>query len=185
MKLHYTDEQWKDIVFDDTIQESEKFKISNYGRVLNCKWDMPFVVSQKLLNGYNTLTIRKKDGKTTVRYIHKLVAKAFVEKERDDQKKVIHLDYKKLNNKSFNLKWVDEKECIAHLKNNPEFKKSVSKRTQTNTKLTEGAVKQIKRLIKRGNTPLCRIASMFGISHTQINRIKKGENWAHVKVKNR
>jgi len=36
--------------------------------------------------------------------------------------------------------------------------------------------------LKRGKTKLYKIAKEFGITHTQLNRIRSGENWGHIKI---
>ncbi|WP_233357755.1 NUMOD4 domain-containing protein [Haloflavibacter putidus] len=35
MIRRYYNEEWKEIEFDDKISEKEKFKISNFGRIIN------------------------------------------------------------------------------------------------------------------------------------------------------
>ena len=52
----------------------------------------------------------------------------------------------------------------------------------TNAKLTETQVIRLKKKLIRGKNPLYKIAKEFGITHTQLNRIRRGENWGHVKV---
>ena len=177
----YYKEQWKKIVFDDKIAEYEKYKISNYGRILNCKGEEEFLARDSYINGYQTLPLRqKKNGKSTSRYVHKLVAEHFLEKGEDD-KYVIHLNYDKLNNKVENLKWATKKEKEDHQFSNPEFKiKRKGKRTYS--KLTEAKVRLIKRKINDPNrrTRMKMIAKQFGISEMQLYRIKSGENWGSV-----
>jgi len=41
-------EQWKDIQFDEIISLAEKFKISNYGRVISYKDDAEFLKKNRL-----------------------------------------------------------------------------------------------------------------------------------------
>lgn len=180
MRNHWN-EKWKDIKFDEHIDENEKFKISNYGRILNCKHDEEFQVKKYFINGYQNLPVRqKKNGKKTSRYVHKLVAEAFLEKE--DGVYVIHVNYDKTDNQVSNLKWATKKEKETHQFSNPEFKNMVRK-LPSNTKLSEAKVKIIKRKINDPNrrTRIKMIAKQFGISETQLYRIKKGENWSSIK----
>ena len=44
MIRNYWNEKWKQIKFDDRISTNEKFKISNYGRLINCKTENEFLV---------------------------------------------------------------------------------------------------------------------------------------------
>ena len=39
-------EKWKILEFEDDISEDEHFKISTYGRILNCKTDQEFLVKK-------------------------------------------------------------------------------------------------------------------------------------------
>lgn len=173
-------EKWKTITFDDNISENEQFKISNYGRIINCKTDEEFLVKKYFINGYQNLPVRQKqNGNMTSRYVHKLVAQHFLEKK--DGICVIHLDYDKKNNHLENLKWATKKEKEIHQFTNPEFKNIVRKQP-SNTKLTETRVKLIKRKINDPNrkTRMKMIAKQFGVSVMQLYRIKTGENWGHV-----
>ncbi|WP_040253137.1 HNH endonuclease [Psychroserpens mesophilus] len=173
-------EKWKEITFDENISEDEKFKISNYGRLINCKTDKEFLVKKYFINGYQNLPVRqKKNGKMTSRYVHKLVAEHFLDKK--DGICVIHLNYDKTDNRVENLKWATKREKEVHQFSNPEFKNIVRKKP-SNTKLTETRVRLIKRKINDPNrrTRMKMIAKQFGVSETQLYRIKTGENWSSV-----
>lgn len=172
-------EEWRTVEFDEKISEKEKFKISNYGRIKNCKGETEFLVTKSFINGYQNLPLKQKlNGKSTSRYVHRLVAEHFLEKK--DGVFVIHLNYDKTDNKVGNLKWATKREKEIHQFNNPEYKKRG--RRVTNSKLTEGRVRLIKRKINDPNrkTRMKMIAKQFGISEMQLYRIKTGENWGYV-----
>lgn len=172
------DEKWKKIVFEG-MAESEIYFISNYGRVKSYKTsENGVLVNGSLLRGYKILTIKLDSNKNTTKYIHKLVAEAFIPKEHEMQEHVIHLDYNKMNNHTSNLKWVTKQTMYEHHKLNPNYKKGVI----NNAKLTETEVIRLKLKLKRGKNKLYKIAKEFGITHTQLNRIRSGENWGHIKV---
>lgn len=179
MIRNYWNEKWKWIEFDDNIADNEKFKISNYGRIINCKGDKEFLAKETFINGYRNLHVKQKhNGKSTSRYVHKMVAQHFL--EQNDGVFVIHLDYDKTNNRVENLKWATKREKEVHQFSNPEYKNKPRKRTYS--KLTETKVKLIKRKINDPNrrTRLKMIAKQFGISEMQLYRIKTGENWGSV-----
>jgi len=179
MIRNYYNEEWKDIVFDERIAKFEKYKISNYGRILNCKGKDEVLVKESFINGYQTLPLKQEvNKKSTSRYVHKLVAQHFL--EQGDGVYVIHLDYDKRNNKVENLKWATKKEKEKHQFTNPEYLNRPRKRTYS--KLTEAQVKIIKRKIHDPNrkTRMKMIAKQFGISEMQLYRIKSGENWSSV-----
>jgi hypothetical protein len=180
MIRNYLNEEWKEIKFDDKISKKEKFKISNFGRIINCKGEKEFIVKEYFINGYQNLPLKQEvNGKLTSRYVHKLVAEHFLEK--NDGICVIHLNYDKKDNRVKNLKWATKREKEIHQFTNPEFKNIVRK-TPSNAKLTETRVKLIKRKLNDPNrrTRLKMIAKQFGISEMQLHRIKTGENWSKV-----
>lgn len=174
-------EEWKPIIFDDKISEKEKFKISSYGRVINCKTEKEYLRKVSYINGYENVSLRQKaNGKLTSRYVHKLVAAHFLEKKEGDQY-VIHLNYDKTDNIVSNLQWATKKEKEIHQFSNPKHK---GVRRITNSKLTEGRVRMIKRKLNDPNrrTRLKMIAKQFGVSEMQLHRIKTGENWGWVEI---
>ncbi|GGZ68317.1 HNH endonuclease [Algibacter mikhailovii] len=178
MTKKYWNEEWKNIVFDDGIAENEQFKISNYGRILNCKGETEFEIKKSFINGYQNLPLKQKSGKSTSRYVHKLVAQHFLEQK--DGIYVIHLNYDKTDNHVENLKWATKREKELHQFNNPNWKEIIKKRSRNIGKLNKGKVKIIKRQLKNNRTRISMIAKRFGVSDTQIHRIKKGENWSQV-----
>ncbi len=180
MTKDYWGETWEEIIFDENISEQEKFKISNYGRIKNCKNGNEIFVNKTYINGYQNLqVIQKENGKKTSRYVHKLVAGHFLEKGEGDF--VIHLNYDKTDNRAVNLKWATKKELWEHLRSNKELNEKWKKRTYC--KLTETQVMLIKKRINDPNrkTRMKMIARQFGISEMQLYRIKTGENWGTVK----
>lgn len=174
----FRNEKWKEIQFDERISEKEKFMISNHGRIINNKGDKEFLVTVSYINGYQNLPLKQKvNGKSTSRYIHKLMAQHFL--EQGNGICVIHLDYDKTNNNIDNLKWATKREKELHQFSNPKFQ-GVNK--IRNSKLTVGRVRLIKKKINDPNrkTRMKIIAKQFGISEMQLYRIKSGENWGHV-----
>jgi len=176
----YPLEKWKEIVFDDKISELEKYKISNYGRIISCKREQEKLIQPTLTNGYPSISLKQRvNGKSTGRYIHKLVAQHFLDKE-PDQTFVIHLDYDKTNNKVENLKWATKREKEVHQYSGPNYKNRKINRSYA--KLTENRVRLIRRKVNDPNrrTRIKMIAKQFGISEMQVYRIASGKNWKHV-----
>lgn len=175
-------EEWKEIKFDEKISKVKIFKISNYGRVLFYKNDKAFLRKRSFINGYETISLKQlENNKGTSRYVHKLMAQHFLEKENEDQTFVLHLNYDKKDNSLENLKWASKREKELHQFENPVFIESI-KNKKTSYKLTEGKVKIIKRQLQNKRTRITMIAKRFGVSDMQIHRIKSGENWGHVKI---
>ena len=181
MNKHFWNEEWKDIHFDID-GEKPRYAVSNYGRLKSFQTDPKngSLLKGSVIQGYKALNIRFKDKKTWSRYVHKLVAESFVERKDPSQTYVIHLDYNKQNNYAGNLRWANKEEVEAHQRKNPTERKKPDPRTTKSYKLTETKVKMIKRLLLRDKNRLKMIAKQFGITHTQLNRIRSGENWGHV-----
>lgn len=175
----YRKENWKEIKFDDKISKNEKYKISNFGRIINCKGATEKLVKVTYINGYQNLPLKQEvNKKLTSRYVHKLIAEHFLEKK--DGVYVIHLNYDKKDNRLENLKWATKEEKEKHQFSNPEYKEASKRRRYS--KLSEAKVRLLKKKINDPNrrTRLKMLAKQFGISEMQLYRIKSGENWGSV-----
>lgn len=179
MTASYWDEKWKPVYFEG-IDPNEKYEVSNYGRVKSYKVNKEKgnIINGASLKGYKVLNIKLDSGKRTTKYVHKLVAENFLNKESELQEHVIHLDFDKQNNYYKNLRWVTKETMFEHQKINPNYKRG----TINYSKLTETDVIRLKKKLKRGKNKLYKLAKEFGITHTQLNRIRSGENWGSVKV---
>jgi len=189
---YYWNEKWTTIPFGD-LENPPRYDVSNYGRLRSfqsvSKEEREShrsaaggkLIRGSVIQGYRSLNIRS-EGKTINRYVHKLVAEYYVVRERLDQVFVIHLDHDKQNNFVDNLRWVTKDEMVAHNRENPNVKNRPAVRGTSNYKLTESKVRIIKKLLLNDKNRLKMIAKQFGITHTQLNRIRSGENWRHVTV---
>jgi hypothetical protein len=181
MNESFLPEEWSRVEFDENISEKYNFLISTYGRIKRLKEGKETGALKKpsYIGGYKCIPLKQKSGKSTSRYIHKLVAQTFIEKKSDEQIFVIHKDFDKENNNEWNLSWATKAERFEHLTNNPNFKNS-----KRNSKLTEGRVKMIKKKLidPKRKTRMKMLAKQFGVSEMQLHRIKTGENWGYVKV---
>lgn len=177
-------EKWVPIIIDvEGGENPPRYEVSNFGRLRSFQNnEKGEVIKGSVIQGYKSLNIRLPKGKSFNRYVHKLVAETFVPKPSPDHKFVIHLDFDKQSNHFENLKWVTKDEMVAHNRENPAvINKPIPKRTK-NYKLTETKVKMIKKMLQNENTRLKMIAKQFGITHTQLNRIRSGENWGYVTI---
>ena len=183
-KNTFWNEKWVPIT-DEEINQAEKYEISNFGRIRRFKKESDewVILKSQNVNGYKYFTFKSnlswKQKKTKI--VHKLVAEAFCTKPKNAEY-VIHLDYHKENNRADNLKWVSREQLTEHHKENPNYKAIDRKGRITNAKLTEADVIRLKKKLKRGKNKLYKLAKEFGITHTQLNRIRSGENWGHVKI---
>jgi hypothetical protein len=178
MKNLFKDEQWKTLFIPD-VHEYERYEISNYGRIKSFKCQpQGKIIKNPNVKGYAVLVIKLMNKKSTTKYVHKMVAEHFLPRDNDLQQYVIHKDFNKSNNHITNLRWVTRQTMFAHQKVNPNYNRGMI----SNAKLSESEVIRLKMKLKKGKNRPSIIAKEFGITHTQLNRIKRGENWAHVKV---
>ncbi len=185
----YWDEKWKPIYFEG-VDQDDKYQISNYGRIK--KWERKkndFVIQKASnVNGYAYFSFRTDEEilnrKRITKSLHRLVAEEFLKQPNKESNNVIHVDFNKWNNHESNLRWSTRPEMFAHSRKSPRTAAAILKRKGeiTNSKLTETEVMRLKKRLRRGKTPLYKIAKEFGITHTQLNRIRRGENWSHVKI---
>lgn len=140
----------------------------------------------------NKLSKKYKDElkKRTINYhslIHRLVAEYFLDKPGESQTLVAHLDHEKLNNRSYNLKWMTPEENYEHQKSSPYvIKEKLERRTGRRrnsglTKLSVTKVMLMKKLLLQGKT-VKQMARQFKVTETQIIRIKRGENWGDIEA---
>ncbi len=178
------EEQWRAIeIAVQDLEKPPKYEISNFGRLRSLQKDGSFkILKGSVIQGYKSLNIRLPKGKSFNRYVHKLVATEFNEIASELHCFVIHKDYDKHNNHYTNLAWVTKEEMLEHNKTNPNVLNRERPKVSKNYKLTESKVRMIKKMLKSDKSRLKMIAKQFGITHTQLNRIKKGENWAHVTI---
>lgn len=177
----YLDEEWVRVDFGIPTKKCH-YEISNYGRIKSID---KITGKERALRGAQArggllmLNQKLKDGSTGIVYIHRFVAEQFVEPESDDHKYILHKDYDKGNNKWTNLIWAKENDWKTHQRSNPNRK---LKENAKNYKLTEGQVRMMKKLLKRGKAKRRVIAKEFGVTENCAYKIEKGTRWAHVDI---
>lgn len=182
-------EIWKKYEHSD-LHESQKFEISNYGRIKSLNKGKPEILKGYVNNGYLTFSTRKKNNKRTLTYVHKAVAAHFIENNDPEKSVVSHKDYNPLNNHVDNLMWLTPKESEQHAYKNPQGSKydkimeywdnAAPRDRFFANKLTEAQVLKIKRMVHDPNrkTRIKMIAKQFDVSIYTILSIKAGRSWA-------
>ena len=88
-----------------------------------------------------------------------------------------HIDGNKMNNKFSNLQLLTNEDNISKThKGKSKYKGSQSPMS----KLTEGDVKEIKKMLKNKNIKQIDIAKKYNVSKETITDIKQGKTWKHV-----
>ena len=128
-------EVWKDIIGYEGF-----YQISNHGNVRGLMFSNNKVIKPKIHsisktdngNGYLYISLSL-NGKRKNKYVHRLVAEAFV-KNQNKKTVVNHLDYNKKNNYFKNLEWCTTKENVLHSVELMRKPKSKCKPTNTGEK---------------------------------------------------
>ncbi|HWY12044.1 MAG TPA: HNH endonuclease [Bacteroidia bacterium] len=184
-------EKWKPIEFPKKVKLQKKYLVSNSGKLASYA-DSPKDAKKlkaKRIEDYHCISIRMQGVKKSL-FVHRLVAEAFLRQPTAKHKYVIHLDHNKGNNNASNLKWTTLEQQVEHRKGSPAVKKAIKERVLQDGDyakvLNETRVKKMKEELfdpKRKRT-LKQIAKAYGVSEMNIYRIKSGEFWYKVKVRN-
>lgn len=154
--------------FWETITEFPKYEVSNYGRVRNRG-------SGHLLAGsvgkYRFVRLPTK-SRWVKKYIHRLVAAAFVPQIALTCTHVNHKDGNKLNNFFANLEWVTQRANNRHA-----YRKDLIPSGEKHhwAILTQAQVDEIR--TKRGIEKQRVLAERFGVKQATISAIQLGKCW--------
>jgi predicted DNA binding CopG/RHH family protein len=180
-------EVWKPLQFPGWKELRNKYALSSHGRIASYKnkvLEDGKILNGSLTTGYRTLNLHRPGNKGTL-YIHREVARLFINRASAKNKYVIHKNHNKLDNNFKNLKWSTLDDMIAHQQESPAkvaYKKKQANKT-VGLKLTASQVKQIKDTLKNKKRKLTirQIADKYKVSEMTMYRIKSGENWARIK----
>lgn len=174
-------EKWK------IIEEFPRYLISNKGRIkiLSTLEDKKVFVKD---DGYIATTLG--NGKQSYKYVHRLVAEAFI-KNKHDKPQVNHINGIKGDNRAENLEWVTPKENIRHAidtgllkykKKEKEIKTSrYSKGEEVNgSKLTPEEVIEIRVLWDFKEYKKVELAEIYGVNESTIRDIITRRQWKHI-----
>lgn len=159
-----------------------KYLISSMGRIKSFYFDSVngTIAKGKNVNGYLALDIVF-NGERKMCYIHNLVAKHFINKPSYKNAVVIHLNWKKEDNKVSNLQWSKQNDAAARTaQHNKKLALKGGRYNQT-SKLTKDEVIKIKEGLKKG-TLQSQLATKFNMSEMQISRIARGQSWSYIKI---
>lgn len=142
-------------VFKDVEGYEGIYKIGNRGTVLSvsfrnnkiCKPQIKIMHGFDNGKGYLVVSLSK-NGKKKNYYVHRLVAKAFIEKQ-SGKSFVNHKDFDRKNNAVENLEWCTQKENIRYSSERMRHEKTVCKVSNTGEKYIMKRGKRYRVAIKR------------------------------------
>ena len=192
MVKFFYNEKWKE--FSLGYNSQKRYAISTYGRLMSFMDDMKKdgeILKGSLTSGYRSFRYRIFVNKKVINrnlLLHRLVAEQFLPKENEAQIFVIHKDFDKTNNRLDNLQWVTKEQMEIHNKKNPAVIQSISNMVEAIHQGKRYKLNPSKVLFIRGKlddpqrkTRMRLLAKQFGVSEMQLYRIKRRENWGHLK----
>lgn len=184
-------EQWKE--FPIGYKSKFRYAVSNHGQL--CSFTDNISKGQILkcgeVKGYRIWRYSIHRGQKRIHkhmLIHKLVATVFLPDNSVKQTFVLHMDYNKQNNRVDNLQWATKEEMFEHARKSPAValgrQRTIEFNRQRAYKLTATKVQFLKRKLSDPNykTRMKILARQFGITEMQLSRIRRGENWGHIKI---
>jgi len=164
-------EIWKDIDGFEVY-----YQVSNLGRVMSFHGKSTRIISgSKAGSGYTKIIFRG-GGKDEHRYLHRIVASAFIPNHQG-KRCVNHKNGIKNDNRVSNLEWVTHSENKKHAAS--ELFVGIGENNGYNT-LTENDVLQIRSIYEQGWLSQYKIANAYKVSVMTINRAIRGISWSHI-----
>lgn len=185
------------------------YEVSSLGNVRRAKPGIATFVGRPISpiksgTGYAVISVNDGSGKQKVRYLHHVVAEAFIG-QRPDGFVVNHRDGNKQNNEAANLEYVSRKENAVHAvrtisryvgpKKPPREKKGLQKGDahwtrrdpsriargdrMPHTKMNAEIVRSLRARVAAGEKQI-RIAEELQIGVAQISRIVMHKRWSYV-----
>lgn len=173
MMIKFYKEIWKDINNYDGL-----YQISNYGRVksLATRFKIDKVLKSKQTKIKYLSVVLCKDKHQNRKYIHRLVAQAFIPNP-DNLPQVNHKDGDKTNNHYKNLEWCTPHENMLHAyKNN--LKGNGEK--MFNAKLNNINVIEIREKYNTKQYTQQQLANNYNVSRQLVGMVIRGEIWKHL-----
>ena len=121
-------------------------------------------------SGYRVINYDRKTWR-----VHRMIAETFVPNP-ENKSEVNHINGNKADNRADNLEWCTSSENKQHAYNSG-LKVSQKGEARYNSKLTEGAVREIKRN-DQGLTQEA-LGELYGVTQSLISRIQRGKKWQH------
>jgi len=193
--MNLENEIWK------VIEDFPEYQINNFGSIKSLKFGKERILKQgKNTKGYYQVILNKNKRHYTKR-VHTLVYENFYNEKLNENECIHHIDKNKENNNWKNLKKIIKydhdifhnpkgkyninfgkkrpNEIIEKIKNGNTGKHVGQK--NSNVKLTENNIIEIKKLLKLGFKNI-EISRKLNINKRTISHIKVGDRWSHITI---
>ena len=170
-------EEWRDVMgFESRYQVSDEGQVRRIAPGLNTY--VGKILKLRLLKGYPSVVLHT-DGRPVYRYIHALVAEAFLGL-RPNGCEVNHKNGDKTDNRVDNLEWVTKSENALHALHVLGTKCVPPTRGEANgrAKLTELDVLEIRRLYEMGAGTQQQLAQQYEVHQETVGYVVRRKTWA-------
>lgn len=151
----------------------DRYVVYEDGRVWSQR-SKNFLKAHDIGNGYYSVKLYK-EGRNYNRFVHRIVAQAFIPQEDKLKSFVNHIDGNKANNHVSNLEWLTRKENIAHAHREGLMNQS----RKGGQRLSEEKAQEILNL--KGTTSQVKIAKMFNVGVATVWDIHNRRTWRNLK----
>lgn len=156
------------------------YEVSDHGRIRSLHGSSPRIM--KTFDdgrGYQKVHLYDGEGGRERRYVHRLVALAFLGPPPSEEHEVNHLDSDPENNCASNLQWVTRSENIQHgyEQGRGEIPPPRFGEDHHNSQLTELQVAEMRRLYRSSDMSQGEVGACFGVSQSTAHSILVGETW--------
>jgi len=188
--MHSDDtEEWRPVTC-----APEFYEVSNFGRVRRATYSVPVLNGStepgRLLNTdrndpriYDFVVLSCRNRRMQ-RYVHALVAEAFIGPRPTPQHSVNHIDGDRTNNRASNLEWATPLEQIRHAMQLGRMDPSGTKKyydqhgTYPQARLTPEIIRVIRGAPARFS--IGDLAELFGVDPSHISGIRSRKTWRHL-----
>lgn len=164
--MNATQEEWRKIPSFPTYEASNLGRIRHKGKVLT-----PVTTAY----GYQQCTICF-EGKRFTRFIHRLIADAFLPPPPSPKHQLAHNDGTRDGNAASNLRWAT---CSENNMDKAIHGTWQGGENHAHAKLDDYKVRQIRRMAEWG-WPQLVLAAMFDVERKCINNVVRRQTWKHV-----
>lgn len=173
------DEIWRRLIYPNISDETNKFEISNHGKLRNIKTKHIYKL-EILRTGYYSVRVSlgSRNKKTHI-LIHKAVAYTFLQNQ-NNLPEINHKDGNKLNNNVSNLEWCTSHENQQHKYDIGLFNKNkIIGENNHNAKLSWNDVEYIREhyVYRSKEYGVTALSKKFNVSDAVIISILKNKSW--------
>ena len=160
-------------------------EVKSIARERHCghKGSRPQMMKERILTqsvdrlGYTRVKLSK-NGRSDLKYLHRLIAEAFIENDQN-YKEVNHIDGDKSNNSVSNLEWTTRSANMKHAFS-LGLKNPVTGERNNKSKLTEREVREIRKLFNHDKYTQAKLSEIYNVSIANINYIVNNKTWKEI-----